>query len=130
MRWIEQGCKIRKNCNIYYSCHAEKREFGWGCVLDQSLRHFVLGFTPANERWEKSHQGKVPQYKPDLRACPHGRERDAVKDAFYANIEELYDKCLAHDIKIVLGNYNAKGGKEGIPLSDSSASTRQLRLTA
>ena len=53
MRWIGQGCKIRKNCNIYYSCHAEKREFGCGFVVKQSLRHLVLGFTPVNERLAK-----------------------------------------------------------------------------
>ena len=45
MRWIGQGCKIRKNCYIYYSCHAERRVFGYGFVVDQSLRHLVLGFT-------------------------------------------------------------------------------------
>ena len=28
--------------------------------------------------------------------------------AFYANLEDLYDKCPAHDIKIVLGDFNAK----------------------
>ena len=30
MRWIRQECKFQKDCNIYYSCHAEKREFGCG----------------------------------------------------------------------------------------------------
>ena len=51
MRWIGLGCKILKNCNIYYSCHAAMREFG--CVVDQSLRHLVLDFTPVNERLAK-----------------------------------------------------------------------------
>ena len=50
MRWLGQVCKIRKNCNIYYRCYAEKRELGCVFVVDQSLRHFVLGFTPVNER--------------------------------------------------------------------------------
>ena len=43
------------------------------------------------------------------------REKDdAVKDAFYANLEDLYDKCPVHDIKISLGDFNAKVGQEGI----------------
>ena len=37
---------------------------------------------------------------------------DAVKDAFYANLEDLYDKWPAHNIKIVLGDFNAKVGQE------------------
>ena len=53
IRWIGQECKIRQNCNINYSWHAEKREFVCGFVVDQSLRHLVLGFTPVNERVAK-----------------------------------------------------------------------------
>ena len=37
MRWSGQGCKIQDDCNIYYSCPAEKREFGCGFLVDQSL---------------------------------------------------------------------------------------------
>ena len=40
--------------------------------------------------------------------APTEEKYDAVKDAFYANLEDLYDKCPAHDIKIVLGDFNAK----------------------
>ena len=46
--------------------------------------------------------------------APTEDKDDAVKDAFYANLEDLYDKCPAHDIKIVLGDFNAKVGQEGI----------------
>ena len=53
MRWIGQGCKIRQNCNIYYRCHAEKREFSCGFVVDQSPRYLMLGFTAVNERQAK-----------------------------------------------------------------------------
>ena len=42
MRWIGQGCKIRKNCNI-----------GCGFVVDQSPRYLMLGFTAVNERQAK-----------------------------------------------------------------------------
>ena len=49
--------------------------------------------------------------------CAHAptEEKDgAVKDAFYAKLEDLYDKYPAHDIRIVLGDFNAKVGQEGI----------------
>ena len=52
----------------------------------------------------------MPQYKPDLRA----EKDDAIMDTFYANLEDLYDKCPTHDIKIVLEDFNAKVGQEGI----------------
>ena len=42
--------------------------------------------------------------------APKEEKDDALKDAFYANLEDLYDKFPAHDIKIVLGDFNAKVG--------------------
>ena len=45
--------------------------------------------------------------------APTEEKDDAVKDAFYAYLEDLYDKCPTHDIKIVLGDSNAKVGPEG-----------------
>ena len=53
MRWIGQGCKFQEDCNINYSCLAEKREFGCGFVVGQSLRHLMLGFTSVNEALAK-----------------------------------------------------------------------------
>ena len=43
--------------------------------------------------------------------CAHAptEEKDEeVKSAFYANLEDLYDKCPSLDIKIVLADFNAK----------------------
>ena len=75
----------------------------------------MLGFTPVNER----------QVKIDIKAnfqnislsCAHSPAEvkdDAVKDAFFANLEDLYGKCPPLDLKIVLGAFNAKVGQEDI----------------
>ncbi|XP_050745641.1 craniofacial development protein 2-like [Drosophila biarmipes] len=39
---------------------------------------------------------------------------DAVKGAFYARIEDTYDRCPVHDGKLILGDCNAKVGRERI----------------
>ena len=39
---------------------------------------------------------------------------DVVKDAFCAKLQDVFDKCPAHDAKIVLGDLNARVGREGI----------------
>ncbi|XP_060665754.1 uncharacterized protein LOC132798055 [Drosophila nasuta] len=39
---------------------------------------------------------------------------DAAKDAFYARLEDTYDRCPNHDVKIILGDFNAKVGRERI----------------
>ena len=45
-----------------------------------------------------------------------------------AELEDVYDKCPAHDAKIVLGDFSAKVEWEGIfgIFGDSLASTRTL----
>ena len=47
---------------------------------------------------------------------------DGVKDALYAKLEDVYDKCPANDTKIVLGDFNEKVGQEGISQISSVAS--------
>ena len=46
--------------------------------------------------------------------APTEAKHVAVKNAFYTNLENLCDKCPAHDIKIVFGDFNEKVGQEGI----------------
>ena len=35
-------------------------------------------------------------------------------ETFYDKLEAAYDKCPKHDVKLVLGDFNAKVGKEEI----------------
>ena len=108
MWWIRQGCKIRKNCNIYYSCHVEKHNFGF--VVGRSLRRIVSGLNPVAKIYIKAKFHNISLF---CEHAPTELNNGAVKDAFYANLD-LYDKCPAHDIKLVLGEFNPKAGQEGI----------------
>ena len=113
MRWTGQGCIKQKSCDIYYSCHAERHEFGCGFVVGHRLRHLVSRFTPVNERLATI-RVKAKFFNLTL-ICAHAptEEKDeAVKDDFYARLENTYDRAPAHDIKIILGDFNAKVGKE------------------
>ena len=53
MRWIGQGCESQAHCDIYYSCHAVRREFGCGSLVGRTLPHLVSGFAPVNKRLAK-----------------------------------------------------------------------------
>jgi hypothetical protein len=39
---------------------------------------------------------------------------DDVKDSFYEKLERVFDKFPKYHIKILLGDFNAKVGREGI----------------
>jgi len=47
--------------------------------------------------------------------CVHAptEEKDEVqKDDFYEDLERIYTEAPKHDIKVVMGDFNAKVGKE------------------
>ena len=92
---------------MYYSCHVDKHEFRCGFVVNKRLCHLVSGLTPVTERIATI-RIRVKFYNISL-ICAHApteEKEDGVKD--------VYDKCPAHDAKIVLGDFNLKVGREGI----------------
>ena len=46
--------------------------------------------------------------------APTEEKEETEKEAFYHKVEEIYDSCPSNDIKIVLGDLNAKVGREEI----------------
>ena len=84
-------------------------------MVSKRLRHVVSGFTPVTERITTIRIG-AKFYNISL-ICAHApteENDDVVKDAFFDKLEDVYDKCPAHDAKIVLGDLNVKVGREGI----------------
>ena len=96
------------------------RDFRCGFVVGRRLWHLVSGFTPVNKKLTKI-RIKAKFHNISMiwahaeSHCPFSEEKDlAVKNAFYANLEDVYDKCLAHENKTVLGDFIEKVGQEGI----------------
>jgi hypothetical protein len=46
--------------------------------------------------------------------APTEDKTDDVKESFYEELERVFDKFPKHLMKILLGDYNAKEGREGI----------------
>jgi hypothetical protein len=48
-------------------------------------------------------------------ACPNDEAKDDnVKDSFYEELEQVFDQFPRYHIKILLGDFNAKVGRENI----------------
>ena len=89
MRWKGQGCSNEQFCDIYYSCHEEKRNFGCGFVVGERFRNLVLQFTPVNERLATL-RIKAKYFNNSI-ICAHApieEKDDSVKDAFYEFLDE------------------------------------------
>ncbi|XP_050337803.1 craniofacial development protein 2-like [Bactrocera neohumeralis] len=115
MRWTGQGQRRVGPCDIYYSGHIKERKFGVGFVVGERLRRRVLSFTAMNERLATI-RIKARFFNISL-ICAHApteEKDDVTKDAFYECLERTYEGCPRHDVKIVLGDFNERVGKEGV----------------
>ena len=115
VRWLGQGCLKQKSCDIYFSGHDSRHEFGCGFAVSGRLRHLVSRFNAVDERLAAI-RIKAKFFNISL-ICAHAPTEDkddVTKDAFYDRLESLYNKCPKADVKIVVGDFNAKVGKEGI----------------
>lgn len=69
---------------------------------------------PSRNAGYNSYQGKFYNVTLICTYEPAEDKYDANNDTFYEKLEEIYDKCPANVAKIVVGNFNAKIGREGI----------------
>lgn len=118
VRWDGEGIRRMKSCDIYYGkCYKEKgqRLFGCGFVVRGRLRQEVLGFQGVSERLVTIRI--KAKFKNITLICIHApteMKEDSTKDAFYDLLERTYDRCPKYDVKIILGDFNARFGKEGL----------------
>ncbi|XP_067647953.1 craniofacial development protein 2-like [Eurosta solidaginis] len=101
-----------KNWDIYWSGHTNKRSFGIGFVVGERLCRQLLAFTPGDERLAAIRiKAKFFNISFVCSHAPTEEKGDEVKDAFYEQLERTYERCPRHDIKVVLGDFNARVAK-------------------
>ena len=116
IRWNGKGeleDRTKYQCDLYFSCTPEKREFGVGFAVRGKARHCVTRWVPINERLCIL-RIKARFYNISL-ICAHAPtedKEDEVKDVFYEQLEQAYGSLPAYDMKLVLGDFNAQVGNE------------------
>jgi hypothetical protein len=77
--------------------------FGTGFIVNKKIKHLVMDFKA------KSHTTCR------LRIRGQTEEKsEEEKDVFYNNLDKIYDECPKRDIKIIIGDLNAKIDQEEI----------------
>ena len=114
IRWLGTGTMENNNYNIYYSCNPKEHIFGTGFIISKRVKHLVIDFQAINHRLCYIRiKGRFFNYS---LICAHAptetTENEEEKDCFYDDLEQAYIKCPKHDVKIILGDMNAKIGKE------------------
>ena len=116
LRWKgigEEKDNTKYQCDIYHSGHPERREFGVGFAVKGKARFCISRWEPISERLCMLRiKGKFHNISIICAHAPTLDSDDEEKDIFYTQLERTYDNIPAYDMKIVLGDFNAKVGRE------------------
>jgi len=115
IRWLEDGTLEKKSCAIFYSCNPVRHVLHVGFYVSSRLLPNIWQFKPVNDRlcWIRVH-GKFRNCNIINVHAPIEDKDDEEKDKFYLELETIYSQCPKHDVKMVLGDFNANVGTEEI----------------
>ncbi|XP_038118371.1 uncharacterized protein LOC119769557 [Culex quinquefasciatus] len=103
----------RQTNSRFYLSGGKDKKLGTGFIVRGKMQDRVFGFTAFSERMCKLRiRGRFFNYSIINVHCPHEEKTDDEKEAFYATLEEVYDGCPRQDVKIIIGDMNARFGRE------------------
>ncbi|XP_038120074.1 uncharacterized protein LOC119770038 [Culex quinquefasciatus] len=119
-RWEGRCAWRRSRCSTgqvgrpipFFLSGGKDKKLGTGFVRGK-MQDRVFGFTAISERMCKLRiRGRFFNYSIINVHCPHEEKSDDEKEAFYATLEEVYDGCPRQDVKVIIGDLNARFGRE------------------
>jgi hypothetical protein len=112
MRWKGQGMKISDGMTIYYS-GSDKHVGGVGFITNAQMAQAVLSWDPVSDRIITLRlQTRIVKVTIVQVYAPINAADDEEKDAFYDQLQQVLDSIPAHDLKLVMGDFNAQIGAD------------------
>ncbi|XP_072403142.1 uncharacterized protein [Diabrotica undecimpunctata] len=113
-RWLGKGVRDTKTHTILYSGKEQGiKECGVAFVVDNVFKSKIIDFQAVNERICKL---RIRTHFFNLTMiniyCPTDEQEQHTKESFYQQLEIVYDNAPKNDIKVIMGDMNAKIGKE------------------
>jgi len=113
IRWTGEGQIKINDYIIYYKGTENRHNFGTGFAFHKNYESCVREFNPISERICTLRLRTKPKEICLINIHAPTENRDEVdKDEFYEKVTRIYDRLPGSVIKIVLGDTNAKIGKE------------------
>jgi hypothetical protein len=116
IRWSGNGVIKKKDISLYYSGTKEQvGQAGTGFIIMGRTINSVIGFKAINERLCKIRlKGKYNNVTLVNIYAPTKDKADSEKETFYEQLQLVIDQIPKSDTTVVLGDANAKLGKEDI----------------
>jgi len=114
IRWSGSGVIKKKDFSLYYSGTKEQvGQAGTGFIIMGRTINSVIGFEAINERLCKIRlKGKYNNVTLVNIYAPTEDKADSEKENFYEQLQLVIDQIPKIDTTVVLGDANAKLGKE------------------
>ncbi|PSN58148.1 Craniofacial development protein 2 [Blattella germanica] len=112
IRWKGDGIMDSGDFTLCYS-GGKYNHFGTGFLINKKYKDAIMGFEAIDERMCTLRvRGRFNNTTILNVHAPTEEKEDEIKDEFYEKISKIYDKIPKNDTKVVLGDWNAKIGKE------------------
>lgn len=112
-RWLDKGSKqLQSGHTFIYSGHTSNKINGVGLLLSANAKKALIEYVPFSDRIVKARLNSKYR-KITILQCyaPTEPDDEESKDNFYNQLEAALNTIPTGDIKIVLGDFNAKVGK-------------------
>jgi len=115
VRWDTGGTVRATECDFFYGKGNEKHQLGTGSFVHRRIVSAVkrvefvsvrLSYIVLGGRWHNIILVNVH--------APIGEQSDESKDSFYGELEQVFDHFPKYRMKMLLGDFNAKVGRENI----------------
>jgi exonuclease III len=98
---------------VCYSGTKDQNIFGTGFLVNRKLKSCILNFDPVDEHiCYLRMKGKFFNTTIIFVHAPTEEKDETIKNSFYDRLDRTYQKMPKHDIKIIIGDMNAKVGKD------------------
>jgi exonuclease III len=101
--------------NLFFNSGNENRKLGVGFLVSKQLQSEITEFKAVTNRLCKIRiRGRYRQISIINVHCPTEEKEYEEKEKFYEEIEKVYNGIPKYDDKMIIGDFNAKIGKEEI----------------
>jgi len=116
IRWRAYGTIMKDKYLIYYSCNPNSTgQAGTGFLIQRLTMNKILSFEPISDRMCKLRvKGKFHNLTIINIHAPKEDKEEEIKEQFYEELQRIQDRVPKHDITIIMGDMNAKLGKEEV----------------
>lgn len=111
---------------VFFTSGGETRRYGVGFLVSNELKEKVEEFRPISDRMCYIEIGGEHNISILNIHAPTEEKTEETKDEFYEILEETYSKLSRNNIKMIIGDANAKIGRENMYIQITGGESKHL----